>query len=98
MMVQPVGGTCSEVFGIGLLKGTCFHCVKTVQDQSVKFGSDRSRFLESERAVEDRNIGPLIKTIMTRRIQCTHSVCFASELAAVCLHFLSLGDQEDRIY
>ncbi|CAB1346945.1 unnamed protein product, partial [Coregonus sp. 'balchen'] len=54
-----------------------------LQDQSVKFGSDRSRFLESERAVEDRNIGPLIKTIMTRRIQCTHSVCFASELAGV---------------
>lgn len=40
------------------------------------FGSDRSRFLEHKRAVEDKNIGPLVKTIMTRCIQCTRCVRF----------------------
>uniref|UniRef100_A0AAZ3SMG5 NADH-ubiquinone oxidoreductase 75 kDa subunit, mitochondrial n=1 Tax=Oncorhynchus tshawytscha TaxID=74940 RepID=A0AAZ3SMG5_ONCTS len=54
-----------------------------LQDQSMQFGSDRSRFLESKRAVEDKNIGPLIKTIMTRCIQCTRCVRFASEIAGV---------------
>lgn len=44
------------------------------QDQSMQFGSDRSRFSEGKRAVEDKNIGPLIKTIMTRCIQCTRCV------------------------
>lgn len=44
------------------------------QDQSMQFGSDRSRFTEGKRAVEDKNIGPLIKTIMTRCIQCTRCV------------------------
>uniref|UniRef100_A0A3P9ANQ9 NADH-ubiquinone oxidoreductase 75 kDa subunit, mitochondrial n=1 Tax=Esox lucius TaxID=8010 RepID=A0A3P9ANQ9_ESOLU len=54
-----------------------------LQDQSMQFGSDRSRFLENKRAVEDKNIGPLIKTIMTRCIQCTRCVRFASEIAGV---------------
>ncbi|KAJ3584669.1 hypothetical protein NHX12_015164 [Muraenolepis orangiensis] len=54
-----------------------------LQDQSMQFGSDRSRFSESKRAVEDKNIGPLIKTIMTRCIQCTRCVRFASEIAGV---------------
>lgn len=45
-----------------------------LQDQSMQFGSDRSRFTEGKRAVEDKNIGPLIKTIMTRCIQCTRCV------------------------
>ncbi|XP_028446550.1 NADH-ubiquinone oxidoreductase 75 kDa subunit, mitochondrial isoform X2 [Perca flavescens] len=54
-----------------------------LQDQSMQFGSDRSRFTESKRAVEDKNIGPLIKTIMTRCIQCTRCVRFASEIAGV---------------
>ncbi|KAM9342185.1 NADH-ubiquinone oxidoreductase 75 kDa subunit, mitochondrial-like isoform 1-T1 [Pholidichthys leucotaenia] len=54
-----------------------------LQDQSMQFGSDRSRFLEGKRAVEDKNIGPLIKTIMTRCIQCTRCVRFASEVAGV---------------
>ncbi len=44
-----------------------------MQDQSIAFGSDRSRFVDMDflgkRAVEDKNIGPLIKTIMTRCIQ-----------------------------
>ncbi|XP_077368381.1 NADH-ubiquinone oxidoreductase 75 kDa subunit, mitochondrial [Festucalex cinctus] len=54
-----------------------------LQDQSMQFGSDRSRFTEPKRAVEDENIGPLIKTIMTRCIQCTRCVRFASEIAGV---------------
>ncbi|CAL8406913.1 unnamed protein product [Arctogadus glacialis] len=54
-----------------------------LQDQSMQFGSDRSRFTENKRAVEDKNIGPLIKTIMTRCIQCTRCVRFASEIAGV---------------
>ncbi|KAG9277639.1 NADH-ubiquinone oxidoreductase 75 kDa subunit, mitochondrial [Astyanax mexicanus] len=54
-----------------------------LQDQSMMFGSDRSRFTEGKRAVEDKNMGPLIKTIMTRCIQCTRCVRFASEIAGV---------------
>ncbi len=49
-----------------------------LQDQSMTFGSDRSRFTDSnflgKRAVEDKNIGPLIKTIMTRCIHCTRCI------------------------
>ncbi|XP_013415957.1 NADH-ubiquinone oxidoreductase 75 kDa subunit, mitochondrial-like [Lingula anatina] len=58
-----------------------------LQDQSVAFGSDRSRFTDikftGKRAVEDKNIGPLIKTIMTRCIHCTRCIRFASEVAGV---------------
>ncbi|XP_061082324.1 NADH-ubiquinone oxidoreductase 75 kDa subunit, mitochondrial-like isoform X1 [Conger conger] len=54
-----------------------------LQDQSMMFGSDRSRFTEGKRAVEDKNIGPLIKTIMTRCIQCTRCIRFATEIAGV---------------
>lgn len=43
----------------------------------MQFGSDRSRLSEEKRAVEDKNIGPLIKTIMTRCIQCTRCVRWA---------------------
>ncbi|KAM3917333.1 NADH-ubiquinone oxidoreductase 75 kDa subunit, mitochondrial [Leptodactylus fuscus] len=54
-----------------------------LQDQSMMFGSDRSRFTEGKRAVEDKNLGPLVKTIMTRCIQCTRCIRFASEVAGV---------------
>ncbi|XP_040297534.1 NADH-ubiquinone oxidoreductase 75 kDa subunit, mitochondrial [Bufo bufo] len=54
-----------------------------LQDQSMMFGNDRSRFTEGKRAVEDKNIGPLVKTIMTRCIQCTRCIRFASEVAGV---------------
>lgn len=51
------------------------------------FGSDRSRFtdikFDGKRAVEDKNIGPLVKTIMTRCIHCTRCIRFASEVAGV---------------
>jgi len=58
-----------------------------LQDQSMAFGTDRSRFTDAEylgkRAVEDKNIGPLVKTIMTRCIHCTRCVRFSSEVAGV---------------
>jgi NADH-quinone oxidoreductase chain G len=54
-----------------------------LQDQAMAFGSDRSRFYETKRGVENKNCGPLIKTIMTRCIHCTRCVRFATELAGV---------------
>ena len=54
-----------------------------LQDQAVAFGSDRSRYFETKRGVEDKNCGPLIKTIMTRCIHCTRCVRFATEVAGV---------------
>ncbi|KAI9298927.1 putative NADH dehydrogenase 78K chain precursor [Neoconidiobolus thromboides FSU 785] len=56
-----------------------------LQDQSMRYGSDRSRYLEpaGKRAVENKNFGPLVKTIMTRCIHCTRCVRFANEVAGV---------------
>ncbi len=54
-----------------------------LQDQAVAFGKGESRFDENKRAVEDRNISPLIKTIMTRCISCTRCVRFMTEIAGV---------------
>jgi NADH-quinone oxidoreductase subunit G len=54
-----------------------------LQDQAMAFGVDGSRFMENKRAVEDKNIGPLIKTIMTRCIHCTRCVRFMTEVAGV---------------
>lgn len=54
-----------------------------LQDQSMLFGNDRGRYYEYKRAVEDKNWGPLIKTIMTRCIHCTRCVRFATEIAGV---------------
>lgn len=54
-----------------------------LQDQAVGYGSDRSRYYESKRAVKDKNLGPLIKTVMTRCIQCTRCIRFAEEIAGV---------------
>lgn len=54
-----------------------------LQDQSMAFGSDRGRFTETKRSVVDKNLGPLVKTVMTRCIQCTRCVRFASEVAGV---------------
>lgn len=54
-----------------------------LQDQSKLFGSDRGRFYEPKRAVEDKNWGPFIKTVMTRCIQCTRCVRYAAEIAGV---------------
>eukprot|EP00873_Tetraselmis_striata_P028269 jgi/Tetstr1/448533/TSEL_035796.t1 len=54
-----------------------------LQDMSKYFGSDRSRFIEMKRTVEDKNLGPLVKTVMTRCIHCTRCVRYAEEVAGV---------------
>ena len=54
-----------------------------LQDQAIIYGSDRSRFHEYKRSVQDKNVGPLIKTIMTRCIHCTRCIRFATEIAGV---------------
>ncbi|WP_196258265.1 NADH-quinone oxidoreductase subunit NuoG [Pelagibacterium limicola] len=54
-----------------------------LQDQAMAYGVDSSRFHENKRAVEDKYIGPLVKTIMTRCILCTRCVRFTTEVAGV---------------
>ena len=54
-----------------------------LQDQSMFYGIDKSRFKENKRVVPDKNMGPLIKTQMTRCIHCTRCVRFATEIAGV---------------
>ncbi len=54
-----------------------------LQDQAVAYGRAGSRYELNKRAVEDKNMGPLVKTIMTRCIQCTRCVRFAAEVAGV---------------
>ncbi len=54
-----------------------------LQDQSMFYGIDKSRFKENKRSVPDKNMGPLIKTQMTRCIHCTRCVRFATEIAGV---------------
>ena len=49
----------------------------------MSFGSDKTRFLENKRAVEEKSMGPLIKTNMTRCIHCTRCVRFSTEVAGV---------------
>ena len=51
--------------------------------QSMHFGSDRGRFTEMKRSVHDKNLGPLVKTVMTRCIHCTRCVRFATEVAGL---------------
>ena len=54
-----------------------------LQDQTMIFGSDRSRFFFEKRGVEDKYCGPFIKTIMTRCIHCTRCVRFANEICGI---------------
>ena len=54
-----------------------------LQDQAMFYGFDRGRFHENKRAVRDKYMGPLIKTIMTRCIHCTRCIRFATEIAGV---------------
>ena len=54
-----------------------------LQDQAMAFGMDNSRFHENKRAVEDKYIGPLVKTIMNRCIHCTRCVRFTTEVAGI---------------
>lgn len=54
-----------------------------LQEQSMRYGSDRGRYHEvaGKRSVEDKNLGPLVKTVMTRCIHCTRCVRFANDIA-----------------
>ncbi|MEQ1710708.1 MAG: NADH-quinone oxidoreductase subunit NuoG, partial [Hyphomicrobium sp.] len=54
-----------------------------LQDQAMAFGVGGSRYHENKRAVEEKNIGPLIKTMMTRCIHCTRCVRYMTEVAGV---------------
>lgn len=54
-----------------------------LQDQAMAYGMDRSRYRENKRAVTDKDLGPLVKTVMTRCIHCTRCIRFATEIAGV---------------
>lgn len=54
-----------------------------LQDQSIAYGKGHSRYTENKRAVTEKYMGPIIKTIMTRCIQCTRCVRFGEEVAGV---------------
>jgi len=54
-----------------------------LQDQSIAYGKGHSRFHENKRAVTEKYMGPIVKTVMTRCIQCTRCVRFAEEVAGV---------------
>ena len=54
-----------------------------LQDQAMYYGFDKTRYEENKRAVQNKNMGPLVKTIMTRCIHCTRCVRFSTEVAGV---------------
>jgi NADH-quinone oxidoreductase subunit G len=54
-----------------------------LQDQAMAYGMDHSRYAENKRAVKDKNLGPLVKTVMTRCIHCTRCIRFITEIAGV---------------
>ena len=54
-----------------------------LQDQTLMYGSDRGRFKEMKRSVEDKELGPIVKTIMTRCIHCTRCIRFSDEILGV---------------
>jgi NADH-quinone oxidoreductase subunit G len=54
-----------------------------LQDQAMAYGMDKSRYHEEKRAVSEKDMGPLIKTVMTRCIHCTRCVRFAEDIAGV---------------
>jgi NADH-quinone oxidoreductase subunit G len=54
-----------------------------LQDQAMAYGKDATRYTENKRAVEDKYIGPLVKTVMTRCIHCTRCVRFTTEVAGI---------------
>lgn len=54
-----------------------------LQDQAMAYGVDKSRFHENKRAVEDKYLGPLVKTSMNRCIHCTRCVRFTTEVAGI---------------
>jgi len=54
-----------------------------LQDQSLFYGLDNSRYTENKRQVKEKYMGPLIKTVMTRCIHCTRCIRFATEVAGI---------------
>ena len=54
-----------------------------LQDQALHYGFDKSRYEENKRAVQNKHMGPLVSTIMTRCIHCTRCVRFSTEVAGV---------------
>src|SRR5512139_4101622 len=54
-----------------------------LQDQAMAYGHHSSRYKEAKRAVPDKELGPIVKTEMTRCIQCTRCIRFATEVAGV---------------
>lgn len=54
-----------------------------LQDQSILYGSDRGRYKEMKRSVEDKELGPIVKSIMTRCIHCTRCIRYSDEVAGV---------------
>ena len=54
-----------------------------LQDQTIVYGSDRGRFKEMKRSVEDKELGPVVKTIMTRCIHCTRCIRFSDEILGI---------------
>jgi len=54
-----------------------------LQDQSIFFGMNKKRFYNFKRIVKNKNLGPIVKTVMTRCIHCTRCVRFAKEIAGV---------------
>ena len=54
-----------------------------LQDQAMSFGASKTRYIENKRSVEEKSMGPLIKTNMTRCIHCTRCVRFSTEVAGV---------------
>lgn len=75
-----------------------------LQDQSLQFGADKGRFMFAKRTVEDKDIGPLVKTVMTRCIHCTRCVRFTQEIAGVDVlgttgrgNVMEIGTYEDAV-
>lgn len=66
-----------------------------LQDQAMVYGKADSRFCENKRAATEKNMGPLVKTVMTRCIQCTRCVRFATEVAGV--HELGLAGRGEDV-
>jgi NADH dehydrogenase (ubiquinone) Fe-S protein 1 len=54
-----------------------------LQDQSLFFGFTKRRFYKFKRIVMDKNLGPIVKTVMTRCIHCTRCVRFSSEISGI---------------
>jgi NADH dehydrogenase (ubiquinone) Fe-S protein 1 len=68
-----------------------------LQEQTLAFGSDRNRFSFSKRGVQNKNCGPLIKTIMTRCIHCTRCVRFLQDIAGSGEFGITLRGKEAEI-